>query len=597
MQPRIKLISFYAIMVLFPFVLLVMLELGLRIVGFGQSYPLFIENPLFPGYLQANPQVIQRYFARPEMAPNVHPDTSFFEKQKSTDTFRIFVQGGSTAAGFPYGRWASLQGMLEQRFKRLYPNKKIEVINTSMAAVNSYTLLDFVDEIQAQSPDLVVIYAGHNEYLGIMGVGSGYASMGSRDITLLYIKAKNLRLYQALEQIYYAFAPSPKTDDSPQKRSLMELIAKETDIAFNSELYQKGVEQFSENLASILSQYQKANIPVMIGNLVSNESDQVPFSSVGKVDWDAYEKSLSTLSAKTNIATLTQLIDKQQNTQIEAQVKTQIEAQLYFKLALNYYELGQFQEAKTAFIQARDLDRLRFRAPAVFNDIIAHHAQQYGARFVDAEKYFIDDSVNGIIGKQHMLEHLHPTSRGYFILGEAYVDSIVNSDLINSELKTYTRDSAWQDIPLTEVDRLVSEYNISKLTSAYPFTDTPRIVPQPKPGSIVAKTLQKRMSGMDWQTFHNRLIVEYKRDNNLAEAAKIAANVSDAIINDPKVAVKAAKLYLESEDLDMALYYYRRANALKPSNAEYLKGIAQVYFFMNKLDLSREFINKIKQLN
>ena len=41
-----------------------------------------------------------------------------------------------------------------------------------MAAVSSYVLLDFADEIIAQQPDAVMIYAGHNEYLGIGGVGS-----------------------------------------------------------------------------------------------------------------------------------------------------------------------------------------------------------------------------------------------------------------------------------------------------------------------------------------------------------------------------------------------------------------------------------------
>ncbi len=115
--------------------------------SFGREYPLFIDKPSINNapstFLQPNPEVINRYFANESLAPNVSPDTVYFTKEKSQDTFRIFVQGGSTAAGFPYGRWGSLQGMLEQRFKRLYPNKKIEIINTAMAAVNSYTLTRF----------------------------------------------------------------------------------------------------------------------------------------------------------------------------------------------------------------------------------------------------------------------------------------------------------------------------------------------------------------------------------------------------------------------------------------------------------------------
>ncbi|MDC2888862.1 SGNH/GDSL hydrolase family protein [Psychrosphaera algicola] len=100
------------------------------------------------------------------------------------------MQGGSTAAGFPYGRFGSLQGMLEQRFKRTYPHKNIEVINTAMAAVNSYTLMDFVDEIIEIEPDLILIYAGHNEYLGVMGVGSTFAAIGGRSATLAFCYLK-----------------------------------------------------------------------------------------------------------------------------------------------------------------------------------------------------------------------------------------------------------------------------------------------------------------------------------------------------------------------------------------------------------------------
>jgi len=48
-----------------------------------------------------------------------------------------------------------------------------------MAAVTSYVLLDFADEIIAQRPDAIVIYTGHNEYLGIGGVGSSFASARS----------------------------------------------------------------------------------------------------------------------------------------------------------------------------------------------------------------------------------------------------------------------------------------------------------------------------------------------------------------------------------------------------------------------------------
>ena len=58
---------------------------------------------------------------------------------------------------------------LEERLQATFPGREIEVINTALTAVNSYTLLDQADEIAGQRPDAVLIYTGHNEYYGALG--------------------------------------------------------------------------------------------------------------------------------------------------------------------------------------------------------------------------------------------------------------------------------------------------------------------------------------------------------------------------------------------------------------------------------------------
>ena len=66
-----------------------------------------------PGHLEANSRVMQRYFPGRETRLGIDP--ILFKKEKPAGTLRIVVQGGSTAAGFPYGRWAGLAGMLGDR--------------------------------------------------------------------------------------------------------------------------------------------------------------------------------------------------------------------------------------------------------------------------------------------------------------------------------------------------------------------------------------------------------------------------------------------------------------------------------------------------
>ena len=186
---------FFVATLLLPVVVLVAFELGLRLLGFGGDYPLFIDDPISPGELRASPQVVRRYV--PSLGPPIARIDPFpFRRSKPKNGYRIVVQGGSTAAGFPYGRWAGLAGMLSDRLEATFPDREIEVVSTAMAAVNSYTLADLVDEIIEIEPDAVLVYAGHNEYLGILGVGSALSGSTSRIVARMQLRLRKLRLYQ-----------------------------------------------------------------------------------------------------------------------------------------------------------------------------------------------------------------------------------------------------------------------------------------------------------------------------------------------------------------------------------------------------------------
>ena len=147
-----------------PLALLALAEVILRLAGVGRLEPLFMPFEAAAGYLQPNPAVIQRFFPDPRAAAPVSIDTTYFPAAKPANALRIVVMGESSAAGFPYGRFASPGEFLARRLESSLPDRDVEVINTAMSAVTSYMLLDFVDEILAIDPDLVLIYTGHNEY-------------------------------------------------------------------------------------------------------------------------------------------------------------------------------------------------------------------------------------------------------------------------------------------------------------------------------------------------------------------------------------------------------------------------------------------------
>ena len=91
---------------------------------------------------------------------------------KRSNTFRVFVFGGSSTQGFPYNFYYSFAEQLEQRLLLNTEGVHVEVINLGMTAVNSYVIRDLSQRVMEYKPDAVIIYAGHNEYYGSFGAAS-----------------------------------------------------------------------------------------------------------------------------------------------------------------------------------------------------------------------------------------------------------------------------------------------------------------------------------------------------------------------------------------------------------------------------------------
>ena len=170
---------FYILLVSIPVIFFVLLEVGLRTFNYGHDERVWVDVSEDVQIL--NPDVSYRYFFNTKNIP--FSVESFIDKEKKKNSFRIFVLGASSGAGYPYHSSASMSKFIRKKLEILYPELKIEVPNISMAAINSYTIRDLVPEIIIKDPDLVLIYLGHNEYYGALGVGS----LESLSMTLKFI--------------------------------------------------------------------------------------------------------------------------------------------------------------------------------------------------------------------------------------------------------------------------------------------------------------------------------------------------------------------------------------------------------------------------
>lgn len=581
---------FFLIALALPVIVLALAEGLLRLSGFGTTYPLFVAFEPRPGYMQPNPEVIKRFFATPDAAPRVSIDTGFFRAAKAPGSLRIVVQGGSTAAGFPYGKNASPAALLQQRLRRTFPDREVEVVQTAMAAVNSYALRDFVDEIIAIKPDAVVIYAGHNEFLGILGVGSSFGPGASPAFTRLTLRLRELRLLQFMQRLYGLVTTSAE----PRTGTLMGTIARERNIALGSRLYQRGVTQFRSNLAALLERYAEAGIPVFIGTLASNEKDQPPFSGSPEpvsADWpgqrDAVRAALQAAATADALMLAEALVDTAPSA-----------AEAHFLLGRAALAQGDRERARNAFAAALDRDRLRFRAPTVFDKLIREAATAHDAVVVEAHAKLASASPEGVIGAELMLEHLHPNHTGYLLLAEAFYEALAGHGL-GLDWRVVDTAQARSEQTLTRVEKLHGEYRVTRLLNDWPFVETKRDWQPPTPQNEEQRIAQAWYHGkLDWIGAMNAALAEARRSGDYAEATRIATNLADAFPFESQLQHLAGRVIVNQTPPDglRALPYFHNAATLEPDNVEYLVTLTRAYWLNGFRDAAAQTARRLQIL-
>jgi len=430
---------FYIFLVIIPVIFFVLLETGLRIFDYGRNDDQWIAVTETKQML--NPDIGGRYFFNTKNFPQSNNEA--FDIIKKKDAFRIFVLGGSSAAGFPYSPNGTFSRYIHQRLELLYPEIPIEVINVAITATNSYTIRDLLPGIVEQKADLILIYAGHNEYYGALGVGSMENIGDSRRFVHFIIWINKFKTVELVRNIFGSIG-SLFSNDSAQttKRggTLMARIVKDQLIEFNSESFNTGINQFNGNLEDILEMAKESNIPVIIGTLVSNLKDQRPFVSERNSDQESADS-------------------------------------IYYR---GQYQLNQknFKLADSLLRAAKDLDALRFRAPEKMNSIIKDLALKYKCTVINLDSAFNKKSPDGIVGNNLLVDHLHPTLSGYLLMGRIYFQEMKRLGYLPKEQPEKFQDAKLDSLvisnfPFSRLDSVVSEIRLTGLLNDWPFVKNP----------------------------------------------------------------------------------------------------------------------------
>ncbi|MDX1530434.1 MAG: tetratricopeptide repeat protein [Rhodothermales bacterium] len=574
---------FTGVMLLIPVGFFVLLEAGLRVGGYGADYPLFEPVPGHPDLRVQSREVARRYFAQQADVPSALHDV--FPAERAENELRLFVQGGSTAAGFPFYHGGAFSRMLEWRLRQTL-DRPVEVVNTAMAAVNSYTLLDLADEIVEQEPDAVLVYAGHNEYYGALGVGSTESLGRFRGLVTLYLKLRRLRTVQLLrDALAGAAGVLASSDGEGREGTLMARMVGEQTIPFGSAEYELGLRQFRDNLSDLLATYERAGIPVLVATIASNERALRPFVTVhapgtDEAAWrERYEAGVEALRRGDANAAVRALE--------EAVALDTLAADGYFALGRAYEAAGDTAAAAEAYAAARDRDALRFRAPSAFNRIIRAEAAEHGATVVEVEAAMREASPGGVIGEAMMLEHLHPPIDGYFVIADAFYDALRTAGLFRPD-RDVPPAVARRQIPLTPADSLVGVLRVRRLKSDWPFV--PRDAARVRADTLTVRTEFDRIvkalyeAETPWVEAQQELAVYYERGGDERRAVQALDAVIAAYPMLPQAYLQLAGIHLRAGRLDAAERNYRAVLEREPRSAEAQKWLGAVLLVLGALD-------------
>lgn len=551
---------FKAITILIPFLILFAFEGVLRLSNYGDNLDLFVRNetPGYEDYMMVNPEIGKKYFQKLE---HTLPQNDIFYTKKPANTFRIFVMGSSTVYGFPYNKNLMFSRILNEQLEAAYPGTKIEVINTAMTAINSYTLLDFTKQILKYNPDAILIYAGHNEYYGAMGVGSNETMSKNRNLTLLHISLMDYKLYQLVRKSIYGLAQKlALVDEARSEGTLMKRIVENNNIQYGSKEYNIGIESYKRNMDDILRKITKKHIPVFYSEVVCNVKDLKPFGSIAgntsESANDVYEKACM---AEAN---------------------------------------GDYEKAKDLYYKAKDLDGIRFRASEDINRIINELSEKYHVHRVPMLAIFQKNSPNGLIGDNLMTEHVHPNIDGQFLLADAFYSKIIETGIIGNPVLTNrsSREYVRRNYGYTKLDSLTAYHRIQMLKGSWPFVKVDEeikysLIYKPKNylDSLAFEVI--RNDSLSSGNAHYQLAQMYNEDKDYSKAfmeynAALKTYPFDALLYRD-----AATVLINLEDLPLALKYLLKSLEYEESGFACFK-IAEIYFYMGNYKESLVFLQK-----
>lgn len=562
--------AFYAILVTCCFFLCVetlLAALGVQstldqsdpFVGFESSVPLFSESSAQGETLIHTTENKLRFF-----------NFQQFPKEKGANTVRIFCLGGSTTFGRPYDDRTSYVAWLREMLPLVDPQRHWEVVNVGGISYASYRLAATMDELLQYSPDLFLIYTGHNEFLEERTYRDlNESSRGVRRATAALLRSRTGSLAFRLLGPHQAMMGSSAVLPAEVDTILDHSVGPEA-YQRNDRLKVDILNHFAFNLDRMAETGREAGAKVMFVKPASNQKDFSPFKSqfARTLSDDERQRWVNHVESARELETEGKTAVALEQLRLAANIDDG-RADLHFQIARLLQGQGEWDQAREHFQRAIDQDVCPLRATSEIQQLIEQTAVVHQVPLVDFDSILRNDCWASYghrsPGREYFLDHVHPTIESHRLLALAVVEAMTLTGMV-------TQDSMWDD----EAIQLVSyriESRIDTELQAHALTNLSQVLgwagKKEEAGRLAIEAVRIRSAASLAEDPESMLYaaVSHAVNGHDSEAIELLRRVVELEPANVQARWRLAALLYDQAQFQEAVIHFRVAVELDPNDA------------------------------
>lgn len=360
------------------------------------------------------------------------PHHVWLPAEKSPDEFRVVMLGESAVAGFPSEEY-SLGRLTRALWNERFPQQPMQMATVALVGVNSHALRRMaIDSMQLQ-PDVLVLYAGHNEVIGPYGpLSQPVRGFSSRRLAQISVWVRNTRTGRALESGMDSVAGLFSGREESAWSGLDE--HKDSRMADDDPALEGMLAQTRENFRDIINVALRHGCKVLVCVPAVNLTDWPPMAS------EKGERS----------------------------------AQIAYNRAQHLRDQGKMYAAWEYYRRACDLDLMRFRADSRVRQLQRDLVQEIASpdvALVDADLWLHEWNPDFADDRDYFLEHVHLTFDGRMAVSALIADGIAEltgqSPLLGIGRDGFADTAVWWKQLLARVQRTKDRVVFTEFDDAY----------------------------------------------------------------------------------------------------------------------------------